>query len=135
MYFVIMLICFVLLWALRKRTKIPWWVRAALAFIGGSCLANTGIGVWLANRFREIANALMGAQGPVLAGGIALIVSVIVIYDIAVDKKADTPAKVGLILLPVLLLAAVGPLAGAGVGLTDAVANMGANSLGKLIGG
>ncbi|MEV4643651.1 MULTISPECIES: hypothetical protein [Saccharopolyspora] len=134
MNFVIMVICFVLLWVLRKRTKIPWWVRAALAFIGGSCLANTGVGIWLADRLREISNSLVD-QGPVLVGGIALVVAVIVVYDIAVDRKADTPAKVGLILLPVLFLAAVGPLAGAGVGLSDAIADMGTNSLGKLIGG
>ncbi|MCI2421541.1 hypothetical protein MOQ72_29310 [Saccharopolyspora sp. K220] len=134
MYFVIMIICFVLLWVLRKRNKIPWWVKAALAFVGGSCLANTGVGIWLAGRFTDIANALV-TPGSVLVGGVALIVAVVVIYDIAADKKADTAAKLGLILLPVLFLAAVGPLAGAGVGLTDAIADVGANSLGKLIGG
>lgn len=138
MSYVIAATAFGLLFVLRKRSKIPWWVRAGLAAIGGASLANTGAGAWLAARISDLAGGLAsvtGGSAALFAGVAALIMTVIVVYDIAVDKRADKPAMTGLVLLPLLFLAAAGPLAGVGTGITDAIANLGSSGLTTLIGG
>ncbi|MBA8825306.1 hypothetical protein FHX42_002657 [Saccharopolyspora lacisalsi] len=138
MNFAIALTAFGLLFVLRKRSRTPWWLRAALGLIAGASLANTGLGAWAAARVTDVSGLIgriLNANGALIVGVVALIVSVIVVYDIAVDRKADKPAMIGLIVLPLLFLAAVGPLATAGSGLSDAIAQVASNSIGKLIGG
>lgn len=139
MSYIIAATAFGLLLVLRKRNKTPWWVRAALAAIGGAGLADSGLGGWLAARISDIAGWVAGVTGApsaaLVAGVAALILSVIVVYDIAVDKKADKPAMAGLVLLPLLFIAAAGPLAGAGAGLTEAITNLGTSGLTALVGG
>lgn len=130
---------FALLLVLRKRSKIPWWVNATLAAIGGASLADTGIGSWFASTVIGGVTGWLagvtGGSGTLVAGVAALILTVIVVYDIAVDKKADKPAMAGLMLLPMLFIAAAGPLAGAGTGLADAVAQLGTSGLSAVVGG
>ncbi len=114
------------------------WVRGGLALIGGASLAETGVGVWLAARISDAAGliaGLFGASSVLAVGAVTLIVTVIVCWDIGVDRVVDKPALIGLVMLPLLFLAAAGPLADAGSGLTSAVADVAASSLGRMIGG
>jgi hypothetical protein len=114
------------------------WVQAGLAAIGGASLAETGIGIWLSERLSD-AGALVGSvfdsSGGLVVGVAMVITTVVVVWDIGVDRVVNQPALVGLIVLPLLFLAAVGPLAAAGSGLTDSIAQAAAGSLGQLIGG
>ncbi|RCW45140.1 hypothetical protein DFQ14_103104 [Halopolyspora algeriensis] len=135
MSWAIMIVAFGLLWVIWKRKKAsPWWLKASLVFIGGASLAETSLGAWLAARLTDIAG-LIPAPNAYVIGGATLILLVLTIYDIGVDRKADKTSLICLTILPVLFLAGIGPLAEAGSGLSEAIAQVGANSIGRLIGG
>lgn len=140
MFYVIAAAAFGLLLVLRKRNKIPalWAVRGALALLGGSALAETGLGGWIAGLVTGLAGWVSGVVGggsaTLFVGVVMLILAVITVYDVAIDRKVDKPAMTGLILLPILFLAAAGPLASAGLSLTGAVNQLGV-SLSSVIGG
>lgn len=134
MSWAIMITAFALIFVIwRKRKGAPWWLRTALVLIAGASLADTSLGVWLATRFADLLS-LIPAPTAVLIGGATLVGIVYVAYELA-DKKADKREMVVLALLPTLFLAGVGPLAETGSGLSDAVAQVGSNSIGHLIGG
>lgn len=134
MSWAIMITAFALIFVIwRKRKGAPWWLRTALVLIAGASLADTSLGVWLAARFADLLS-LIPAPTTVLIGGATLVGIVYVAYELA-DKKADKREMVVLALLPTLFLAGVGPLAETGSGLSDAVAQVGSNSIGQLIGG
>lgn len=131
---------FGLLIFLRKKAAKPWmqWVKGALAAIGGASLAETGIGIWLADLLSGAGGLvadLFGTSAGLVVGVATVIMTVVVVWDIVIDRKVDKPAMAGLIVLPLLFLAAAGPLADAGSGLTSSIAQVGADSLGRLIGG
>jgi hypothetical protein len=121
----------------RKSSKTPWWLKAALAVIGGSALAET----WLGN---QIADLLLGAAGwvggmfgwsPTQSVGVLILLwSAAVVLDIAADRRADSIAMMGLILLPILFTVGSGPIAEGGSQLTAAVQQLGQNLFGPLIG-
>lgn len=135
MSWAIMLTAFGLLAVLWKRKKgNPWWLKASLVFIGGASLAETSLGAWLAARISDLVG-IIPAPSAVVIGGVTLILVVLTVYDIGVDRKADKTSLICLTLLPVLFLAGIGPLAEAGSGLSEAIAQVGANSIGRLIGG
>ncbi|MQA14677.1 MAG: hypothetical protein GEV09_11030 [Pseudonocardiaceae bacterium] len=140
MNFAIMCTAFGLLIFLRKKPAKPWmqWVKGGLAAIGGASLAETGIGVWASGLLSDAGGLiadLFGTSAGLVVGVATLITTVVVCWDIGVDRKVDKPAMAGLIVLPLLFLAAVGPLADVGSGLTASIAQVGAESLGRLIGG
>lgn len=139
----IAILAFGLLIFLKKKgsgKKWVTWVQGGLALIGGASLAETGLGVWLAARMSDLGGLVAGifggeVSGLLVVGVVTFIVTVIVCWDIGVDRVVDKPAMVGLIVLPLLFLAAAGPLADTGSGLTATVAEAASSSLGGLIGG
>lgn len=134
MSWAIMITAFALLFVVwRKRKGAPWWLRTALVLIAGASLADTALGGWLAARLSDLLG-LIPAPTPLLIGGATLVGLVYVVYEL-LDKKADKREMVVLAILPTLFLAGVGPLANTGTGLSDAVAQIGSNSIGHLIGG
>lgn len=134
MSWAIMITAFALLFVVwRKRKGAPWWLRTALVLIAGASLADTALGGWLAARLGDLLG-LIPAPTPLLIGGATLVGLVYVVYEL-LDKKADKREMVVLAILPTLFLAGVGPLANTGTGLSDAVAQIGSNSIGHLIGG
>lgn len=106
---------------------IHWVLVPGLALIGGSCFAATGPGAWIAQK-------LGSAVGPLLIGAISLILMFVIYLDLR-DKKADKTARFGLMILPILFIAGTGPLADLGQTATSGVAEFGAASIGRLIGG
>lgn len=134
MSWAIMLTAFALLFVIwRKRKGAPWWLRTALVLIAGASLADTSVGAWLAARLGDLLG-MIPAPTPMLIGGATLVGVVYVGYEL-LDKKADKREMVVLAILPTLFLAGVGPLASTGAGLSDAVSQVGTNSIGHLIGG
>lgn len=138
--FVIAATAFALLLILRKRSKpkILWAVNAALAAIGGAALADTFIGDWIGAVFSAVGGwvgGIAGASATAVIGVVMLALVVMVIFDIAVDRRADTAAIVGLVLLPTLFVVASGPVAGGGSELFAAIREAGGGALGSLIGG
>lgn len=125
--FAVAIVCYVLMRMSAKSKHAPWWVVVAFALLGGACLASTPVGGWVAGR-------LSAWFAPVLIGAVALILVVGIYFDLR-DKKADKFARVGLWILPILLLAATGPLASVGQGITGGISDAGTASIGKLIGG
>lgn len=140
MSWVVMLTAFGLLLVLRKRSKPSWlWVvNAALAAIAGAALVETGIGSWLMGVLSSLAGwvgGIVGASATMVAGVAMLILTVMVVLDIAFDRRADKVAILGLILLPMLFLIAGGPVAEGGSQLVASVRDLGTGLLGPLIGG
>lgn len=134
MSWAIMITAFALLFVVwRKRKGAPWWLRTTLVLIAGASLADTSLGAWLAARLGDLLG-LIPAPTALVIGGATLVGVVYVAYELA-DKKADKREMVVLAMLPTLFLSGVGPLAETGAGLTDAVAQVGTNSIGRLIGG
>ncbi|MGJ7908696.1 hypothetical protein ACOQFL_19690 [Actinopolyspora sp. H202] len=135
MSWAIMIVAFGLVAILWKRKKAnPWWLKSSLVFIGGCSLADTALGAWLAARINEIVG-IVPVNSSIVVGAATLLLIVLTVYDIGIDRKADKTALICLVVLPVLFLAGVGPLAEAGSGLTEAISQVGANSIGRLIGG
>jgi uncharacterized membrane protein len=138
MSFLICIFAYGMLWVVNKRAKLKkWWVVAALAAIGGCAFANTGVGGWFAGMLRTILGlpaAWFGATTGMLAAIIAILMVVMVGYDIGHDHKTDRPAMVGLALLPLLFAIAAGPVGTGGVKVSDAIANIGNHGI-SLVGG
>lgn len=114
------------------------WVLGSLALLGSASIAATGLGDWIARMISAAAGGvagLVGFSGALLLGAIVLIMTVITLWDICVDRQVDKPAMTGLFVLPLLFLAAAGPLADSGAALTGTVADAGSNGIGGLIGG
>ena len=106
---------------------IHWIMIPGFALIGGSCFAATGPGGWIAEKLGSFV-------GPLLIGAISLILMFVIYLDLR-DKKADKTARFGLMILPILFIAGTGPLADLGQTATSGVAEFGAASIGRLIGG
>jgi uncharacterized membrane protein len=138
MSYLICIAAYGLLWVINSRSAIKkWWLIAALAAIGGCSFANTGIGGWCAGMLRTILGlpaSWFGASAAMLAAIVALLMIVMVGYDIGKDHKTDRPAMVGLALLPMLFAIAAGPIGTGGVKVSDAIANIGTHGL-TLLGG
>lgn len=140
MSWVIAIVSFALLLILRKRTKpkMLWIISAALAAIGGAALANTWLGVWIAQLLAGLLGwlgGLLGAPGTLLAGGLVLLCVVVTVLDIAADRRADRAAIISLIALPLLILISAGPVTGGVSQFYDAVSQAGRSSVGDLVGG
>lgn len=131
------------LWAVLKRKMTGrvamrlWFVPPALLLIGSASLANTGLGAWVAGLIGAVIAwpaGLIGVSAAAAIVVVGLLLLVATVFDLK-DRNADGIAKTGLILLPILAIAASGPLAASGAGLFDQVANAGTNGLTSLIGG
>lgn len=131
------------LWTVLKRKMTGriamrlWFVPPALLLIGSASLANTGLGAWVAGLVGTVIGwpaGLVGVSGTLAVGVVALLLLIATALDLK-DRNADGIAKTGLIMLPILAIAAAGPLFDAGAGLFDQVANAGQSGLTSLIGG
>lgn len=125
-----------LIWVVwRSKKWNPFWLRAILVLIAGCALADTGLGAWLSNRLVELlGNLPPSVPTLLLIGGAGLVGIVFVVYQLR-DKSADKREMIVLVLLPTLLLPAIGPLGDAGQGTRTGVNEVSAGSIGRLIGG
>lgn len=131
------------LWAVLKKKmggRIAmrlWFVPPALLLIGSASLANTGLGAWIAGALAAVIGwpaGMVGVSATAAIVVVGLLLLAATVFDLK-DRNADGVAKTGLILLPILAIAASGPLADGGANLFDQVANAGTNGLTSLIGG
>jgi hypothetical protein len=118
--------------------KIMWAVNGMLAFIAGAALIDTWLGQWVSSLIAGLGGWVggwVGAAGGVVVGVALLLVAVLVVLDL-LDLKADSAAIAGLIVMPLLIVAAAGgPVADAGSQLYAAAQQIGMSSLGQLVGG
>lgn len=141
MNLMIAITAFGLLWLLHKKHAHGKWVfavNATLALIGGAFLAETILGAWGAGIATLLAGWVagwIGTSGGVVLGAVVLVGTVWALWALLKDRTADRPEIVWLVVLPVLFLAAGGPIAENGSQLLGAVQQMGAASIGSLIGG
>ena len=141
MNLVISATAFGLLWLLNKKHAHGKWVfavKGALALIGGVFFAETLLGAWAARAAATVAGwlgGLIGVSGAVVLGAVVLLGAVWAGWGLLKDRIADKPELVWLVVLPVLFLAAGGPIADNGSQLMGAVQQMGNASIGSLIGG
>lgn len=124
---------FVLLFICMRQSRIPWWVNAGLALIGGVGLVGTFVGDWV--------TSALGATAPVVnlstavLSGLLMLMALIVAVCTLLDKQADKMTILALAMLPVLFTVASGPLADAGSQMTSTVREAGGGGLSSLIGG
>ena len=114
-----------------------WFLRPAMLLICSASLANTIVGVWaarLAGGGLGWAGELLGMSAATAAGVVGLLLLVGTALDLK-DHRPDGIAKTGLIVLPVLVMVATGPLAASGSGLFDSLAAGASTALASLIGG
>ncbi len=131
-----------LLAILRKRSpkmlsKGMWLINGLIAFMTGAALANIVLGEWVAGLFSGLfgwVGGWFGASAGITAGVVVLLVAAMVVLDL-IDRTADNPAIIGLVLLPVLFLITTGPVDAAGEQLYRAAESIGMSSLGRLVGG
>lgn len=131
-----------LLAILRKRSpkalaKVMWIINGLLAVMTGAALADIVLGAWISGLLSALfgwVGGWFGASAGIVAGVVVLLVAAIVILDL-MDRVADQPAIAGLIMLPVLFLITSGPVDAAGESLYSAAEQIGASSLGRLVGG
>lgn len=141
MTYVVVIVAGVLYWILGKKLGAwqdkAWFVRPAMLVISSASFANTGLGIWCAHVLRGTfgwAGGLLDASSGLVAGGIGLILLVGTALDLR-DHRPDGMAKTGLIMLPLLVLVASGPLASSGAGLFDSISQAGTHGLSSMIGG
>ncbi len=116
--------------------KGEWAVESILAFVGAVALVGTWPGVQLTKGLSFVGGVLGGwgdiGAGPVLALA-AVIAAVIVVLDLK-DKKADKPAIICLILIPLLVAGASG-IPGDASQLMDAVRGGAQSAFNRLLAG
>ncbi|MGI5119303.1 hypothetical protein ACQEU5_07130 [Marinactinospora thermotolerans] len=139
MLYVVAIVAGVLMLMFLKRPKasLKGWVPAGLAFICGACLAETGLGGWLASTLVMVSGwivAPFGIPAVAVVSGIALILTVVLAVDLAVDRKPDKPAAWSLLVLPVLLVGVGGTLGMVGAQVTDGMVQVGSGAVSALIG-
>jgi hypothetical protein len=140
MSWIVLLTAVGLLLVLRGRSKPSWlWaVNAALAAIAGAALVETGLGSWLMGLLTSLAGwvaGLVGTSAALVAGVAMLLLTVMVVLDIAADRKADKVAILSLLVLPMLFVVAGGPVADGGSQLVASIHDLGTGLLGPLVGG
>lgn len=118
---------------LRKRTKPKWiWIaRIVFAALIGLGLAETGVGRWLGNSvlrplFDWFGRLADNSSGAAILGVLTLALLLFVCLAIFSDKKAPKLAMVGLILLPVMILATAGPISAGDIGGSQIITAIGA---------
>lgn len=90
-----------------------WVIRSGLALMGGVFLAFSIVGVLLLKGFTLL---------PSIVAGVLMLAAIIVtIVGVGVDRRVDKPELVAMIMLPLLVLAAAGPIANAGTNVVDDV--------------
>lgn len=132
----------VLLVLFRGRTpkfasKGAWLINAFLAFVAGGALANIVIGDWITAAMGGLfdwVGSWFGVAASVVGGVVILFVVFVVIADLS-DRVADTPAIVGLIMIPLIAVSAGGPIADAAQQIYGSAEQVGMSSLGQLVGG
>lgn len=134
MSWVILFVSLGLLVIVWKRKKgAPWWLKTALVLMFGASLADTALGGWLSGIILSVLGLLPGPT-TAIAGGLGLILTVIVIYGL-VDKSADKPEMICLAVLPMVFLAAAGPFAAAGSSLFGSIGDVGQATISRVVGG
>lgn len=122
----------------KMLAKVMWVLLGFLAFVTGAALANIALGQWTAAIMTGLfgwVGGWFGTSAGTVGGLVLLLVAVVVVLDL-MDKKADSAALAGLIVIPLLIVAAAGgPIASAGSQLYSAAEQLGMSSLGKLVGG
>lgn len=143
MSWVVFLAAIGLLMIFRKHSpkflaKIMWAINGLLAFMAGGALVDIFLGQWLASIVSGVfgwVGSWFGVAGGIVGGLVLLLVVMLVVLDL-LDLKADSTAIAGLIVIPVLIVAAAGgPIADAGSQLYAGAQRMGMSSLGELVGG
>lgn len=128
MYFLSALIVAGIYTLIRKRGKIPWFIKGAVLFASSCLFALSDVGQWLGLKvfggFFHAVGSLIGhgVTGAAIATGVMILLLLGTILDIAHDRKIDKIASAGLTWLPVLCLAAAGPVAAGFLNVTNSVA-------------
>ncbi|MFC7331499.1 hypothetical protein [Marinactinospora rubrisoli] len=138
MLYVAAVVAFLLQRITLRHPRVNNYIPAALGFVAGAALAETGLGGWLASTLVSITGWVggpFGVSGGWIVGGLAVILTVIVVLDVAVDRRPDRPAIVALMVLPLLYLATGGALGMVGTQLTGGAVDIGSGALTTLIGG
>lgn len=125
---------------LHKRWKKwqRWYVIGFFTALAGCSFAATALGGWAASLLGQLLGlpaSLMNISAALLAAVAVLICLPLVIYGFVHDKKADKQEMAGLILLPLLVTIASGPVASTGGTFADAVTGFGTRGLSYLVGG
>lgn len=132
----------------KTKSLIPGWMWAVvdgfLALVAGAALAATVFGGWIAWGALFLIGipiwmlSLFGVHVPVSDGTLLSIVVAgmlfVLILDL-LDTVADKPALICLLLLPSLSLYAAGPVAEVALMITGGGQELGAATLGRLLGG
>ena len=132
----------------KTKSLIPSWAWAIVdgffALVAGAALAATAIGGWIAwvtSFFIGIPIWLLSLFGVVVPVADSTLLSIVVagmllilVLDL-LDTTADKPALVCLLLMPSLALHAAGPVAEVGMLITGGGQDLGAATLGRLLGG
>ncbi len=140
--FLLFLVTLAILLIVRKAAGGAKWlgtVCVALAFVAGIFLAASPPGgSWLAGGIRwflGIIGGITGVAGPLIAGGILLVLTVIVVVDVAISRKGDSKTHNVLIIVPVLAIIAAGPVAEMWTSIGDTVQTAGGGGISRAIGG
>lgn len=132
----------------KTKALIPSWVWAIvdgfLALVAGAALAATVFGgwiVWIALFVIGIPIWLLSLFGVTVPVTDATLLSIVVAGMLAIlvldllDTTADKPALVCLLLMPSLAVAATGPVADLALLIAGGGQELGAATLGRLLGG
>lgn len=120
--------------------KAHWAIGAALAILGGGCLALSWAGDLLRTLLIKVIGFVTGLFPEVVPAGavigaVSLFLLIIVAIDVWNDKRLDKFGMYAAIALPVLLLAAGGTVGAAGGSAANQIAAAARGLLGPLIGG
>lgn len=132
----------------KTKSLIPAWVWAIvdgfLALVAGAALAATAIGGWIAWGMSFLIGIpiwLLSLFGVVVPVSDATLLSIVVagmlfilVLDL-LDMTTDKPALICLLLMPSLALHAAGPVAEVALLITGGGQELGAATLGRLLGG
>lgn len=124
----VVLLCVAGLFMIRNLQRPDWLWRVRLVMA-----AVLGMGV--AAMFPGVARVVGGVLGVMGAGVLMLLAILAIVIDVAIKKQSNKVALVALVALPLLFIAAGGPLADFGEQTTGSVNQTTTSGIANLLGG